>query len=59
MRTLREHFTTETSPGPVKASHFVLGSAAPGESADTRFMRTTLQQDMVDVAARLLQAASV
>ena len=27
LHTLREHFATETSPGPVKASHFILGAA--------------------------------
>jgi hypothetical protein len=57
LRTLQEHFQTETSPGPVKASHFVLGQAQPGESEDTRFLRTTLRQDTVDAAARLLKAA--
>ncbi len=58
LRTLREHFTNEISPGPVKASHFVLGQVAPGEPADTRFLRTTLRQDMVDAAAQLLKAAT-
>ena len=58
LRTLREHFANETSPGPVKASHFVLGTAAPGESADTRFIRTTIRQDMVDAASRLLKSAT-
>ncbi len=57
LRTLREHFGAETSPGPVKASHFVLGQAAPGESDDTRFLRATLRQNMVDAAAQLLKAA--
>lgn len=57
LRTLREHFANETSPGPVKASHFALGNAVPGESDDIRFRRTTIRQDMVDVAARLLKAA--
>ena len=57
LRTLKDHFQTETSPGPVKASHFVLGQAQPGESADARFTRTTLRQDMVDAAAQLLKAA--
>lgn len=57
VQRLREHFTTETSPGPVKASHFVLGAASPGESEDARFHRTTIRQDMVDAAARLLKAA--
>jgi hypothetical protein len=58
LRTLQEHFPTETSPGPVKASHFVLGQAQPGESEDTRFLRTTLRQDMVDAAAQLLKTAT-
>lgn len=53
LRTLKEHFQMETSPGPVKASHFVLGQAQPSESEDTRFLRTTLRQDMVDAAAQL------
>jgi hypothetical protein len=55
---LKEHFTSETSPGPVKASHFVLGTATPGESADNRFIRLRLRQDMVDAAAQLLKAAT-
>ena len=58
LRSLREHFRSETSPGPVKASHFVLGHALTGESEDTRFLRTTLRQDMVDAAALLLKAAA-
>ena len=56
--TLRKHFPDESAPGPVKASHFVLGSAAPGEPADTRFLRTSIRQDMVDAAARLFKAAT-
>ena len=58
MRTLQEHFQTETSPGPVKASHFVFGQAALGESHDMRFLRTALRQDMVDAAAQLLRTAT-
>jgi hypothetical protein len=58
LRTLKEHFQTETSPGPVKASHFVFGQAQPGESEDTKFLRATLRQDMVDAAAQLLKAAT-
>lgn len=58
LRSLKQHFTSETSPGPVKASHFVLGHALPGESEDTRFLRTSLRQDMVDAAALLLKAAA-
>lgn len=59
LRGLRELFVNETAPGPVKASHFVLGRAMPGESADTRFLRATLRQDMVDAANLLLKAATV
>lgn len=58
LRTLKEHFNSETLPGPVKASHFVLGAAIPGESPDNRFMRLRLRQDMVDAAAQLLKAAT-
>lgn len=58
LRTLKEHFRDENAPGPVKASLFVLGEAAPGESADTRFRRTTLRQEMVDAAIKLLNAAT-
>jgi hypothetical protein len=58
LRTLREHFANETSPGPVKASHFVLGEIVPGESEDIHFERTTIRQDMVDAAERLLKATA-
>lgn len=57
LRTLNDHFANETAPGPVKASNFVLGQAQPGESADTRFLRSALRQDMVAAAALLLNAA--
>ena len=58
LRTLTEHFDDENAPGPVKASHFVLGSVSPGESADTKFQRASIRADMVDAAARLLKAAN-
>ena len=58
LQALRKHFPDESAPGPVKASHFVLGIAAPGEPADTRFLRSSIRQDMVDAAARLLKAAA-
>lgn len=58
LRTLKEHFANENSPGPVKASHFVLGQIVPGESKDTRFLRTTLRQDMVDAATQLLRVTN-
>ena len=54
LRTLREHFSSETSPSPMKASHF--GRIAHGESEDIRFERATIRQDMVDAAERLLKA---
>lgn len=57
LHTLKEHFVNETSPGPAKASHFVVGDMLPGESSDTRFMRTSIRQDMVDVATMLRKAA--
>jgi predicted nucleotidyltransferase len=56
LRSLDEHFVNETSPGPAKASHFVLGDILPGESSDTRYLRTSIRQDMVDVATRLRKA---
>ncbi len=55
-RTLVEHFADDTSPGPVKASHFALGEAAPTESADMKLRRTMIRQDMVDAAILLLKA---
>ena len=42
----------------MKASHFVFGQAALGESHDMRFLRTALRQDMVDAAAQLLRTAT-
>lgn len=53
---LRTHFASEQMLGPVKASHFVLGAIQPGESADVRFLRHQLRQDMVDAATALLRA---
>ena len=58
LRTLKEHFQNENAPGPVKASLFVLGEAAPGESEDAKFRRTTLRQEMVDAAIKLLKAVT-
>lgn len=54
--TLKKHFGSENQPGPVKASHFVLGNSISGESEERLFRRTILRQDMVDVGARLLSA---
>ncbi len=58
LRTLKNHFASETAPGHVKASHFVLGDVRPDESEDTRFLRSRIRQDMVDAAALLLKAAT-
>jgi len=55
LRTLREHFSSETSPGPVKVGHFILGDMALGESEGIRFERITIRQNMVDAADRLLK----
>ncbi len=35
-----------------------MGEIAPVESEDIRFERTTIRQDMVDAATRLLKAAA-
>ena len=58
LNTLCQHFITEEQPGPTKASHFVLGPVLPSESPDAKYQRATIRQDMVDVAARLLKAAT-
>ena len=55
-RALETLFTDENAPGPVKAAHFVLGPATPGESADTRDRRLQLRQDVVSAAAKLSAA---
>ncbi len=53
---LNQHFRDEQSSAPVRAASFVLGQFVAGESADIRFRRLQVQQDMVD-AGRLLQKA--
>ena len=58
LHSLKEHFIHESSPGPVKASHFVFGQTSPNQSEDVRFRRVVLRQDMVDAAAQLLKAAT-
>ena len=55
LRSLKEHFIHESSPGSVKASHFVFGQAGLNEAEDVRFRRVVLRQDMVDAAAQLLK----
>lgn len=58
LRSLKDHFADENAPGPVKASHFVLGPTQPGESEDTRFLRTRIRQDTVDAALLLFNAST-
>jgi len=58
LRSLEDHFPNESAPGPVKASHFVLGPTTSDESDDSRFKRVTIRQDMVDIASKLLQVLS-
>jgi hypothetical protein len=53
---LTRHFRDERSSAPVRASNFVLGPPAPGESGDLLFQRRQIEHDMVS-AGRLLQAA--
>lgn len=53
LQALRELFQDENSPGPVKASHFVLGAMRPHEAEDVRYRRVSIRQDMVDIATRL------
>jgi len=58
LRSLAEYFTDESSPGPAKASHFVLGEVRGNESPDAKLRRTLIRQDMVDASALLLKAAT-
>lgn len=58
LRTLEEHFSNESAPGPVKASHFVLGPASSQESEDIRYRRISIRQDMIDAAMKLKAAAN-
>ena len=53
IRCLETLFKDEQAPGPMRASHFLLGP--PGESGhpDEAFRRTQIRQQMVDVAAAL------
>ena len=56
LRCLEKHFHSEGSLGPTKAAQFFPGPVSPNESADIRFQRLQIQQEMVN-AARLLKAA--
>lgn len=55
LRALQQLFANEDSPGPAKASHFVLGGAGPHESEDVKYRRASIRQEMVDVAKKLLE----
>ncbi len=46
-------FKDENAPGPVRASHFLLGAQDPDEHEDTRYRRNLIRQQMVDVARAL------
>jgi hypothetical protein len=56
--TLRKHFTDERSPGPVKASQFVVGDVQ-NPSADLRHLRASIRQDIMGAAAGLLKACQL
>lgn len=49
-------FTSEDSPGPVKAAHFVFGLPGTNDTADIRTQRLQAQQDML-LAGRALRKA--
>jgi hypothetical protein len=53
---LHRHFSDEGASAPVRAAHFVLGAASPGESPALREQRLRIQQDVVS-AGRLLLGA--
>lgn len=55
LRALQELFANENSPGSAKANHFVLVGAGSYESADVKYRRASIRQDMVDVAKKLLE----
>ncbi len=46
-------FKDERAPGPVRASHFLLGEQRADEHPDMRFRRNQIRQQMVDIAAAL------
>ncbi|MCC5848773.1 MAG: nucleotidyl transferase AbiEii/AbiGii toxin family protein [Verrucomicrobia bacterium] len=53
MKCLETMFKDEQAPGPVRASHFLLGQREPDEHSDISFRRSQIRQQMVDVAAAL------
>lgn len=57
VKCLETLFTDERAPGPVRASHFILGEQRGDENEDMRFRRIQIRQQMVDVAAALRSVA--
>ncbi len=50
---LETMFKDERAPGPVRASHFLLGEQRVDEHSDLSFRRNKIRQQMVDVAKAL------
>jgi hypothetical protein len=55
-RALETLFSNESSPGPIKAAHFVFGQPRATESNDTRTRRLQVQQDALDAGLMLAKA---
>lgn len=55
-RALESLFVDESSPGPVRAAHFVFGPQDTSEDLDTDIRRVQIQQDAVTVAQMLQKA---
>lgn len=55
-RALETLFSNESSPGPIKAAHFVFGQPRATESNDTRTRRLQVQQDAFDAGLMLAKA---
>lgn len=56
LQALETLFRNESSPGPAKASHFVLGPEGPGGTPQSAESRILIRQEMVDLAQALLDA---
>jgi len=57
IKCLKTLFADENAPGPVRASHFLLGPPGTNTGADEDFRRIQIRQQMVDVAAALRAVA--
>ena len=53
---LKTHFANENAPGPVRASHFLLGAPRDSRKGDDELRRMQIRQQMVDVAQALRDA---